>query len=187
MEGCLSTLIKLLILGALFVVGHVLGHMYLQGAFDSYLLDHSFKSVIGITVGDATKRVDIQATPDVAHRSQEMVEGKVVLWQGQFFEVRTIGTRYTALSLLTHVEPRQIEIVFYNQPLADSGIRIGDTIEVLGVARKLLVVSEDREGHPYPQILALQVKKIASGPGSSSQAIQDYTGRVTKERKTSGP
>src|SRR5262249_22651038 len=103
------------------------------------------------------------------------------------FDVRTIGTKYTALTLLTRLEPRQTEIVFYDQPFADTKIRIGDTIEVLGVLRELSVVSEDREGHPYPQVLALQVLKVAPGSGVAARPMQDFSGRVTKETKSNGP
>ena len=38
MEGCLSTLIKLLILGGLFIVGLVGGYFYYLGAFDAQLV-----------------------------------------------------------------------------------------------------------------------------------------------------
>lgn len=160
MEGCLSTLIKLIILGGLFCVGLVGGYFYYQGLFDQYLVGWAFEKMPKVTVEQASKSVDAQATPEAAYRDLSAVDARFVLWRGQVSESRALGPDLTALTVLTSQAPRRVAMVYVARSLQTLSLRLGDEVEVLGWLKKTLVMAEDREGHRYPQVLALSVRKL---------------------------
>jgi hypothetical protein len=159
-EGCLSNLIKLIILGGLFCVGLVAGYFYYQGAFDAYLVAYAFDKMPRVPVEQATKAVDAAVTPEAAYKDLGAVDARYVLWRGQVSETRSLAHDLTAVTLLTNEAPRRVAMVFVTKPLQSIGVRLGDDVEVLGWLKKTLVMSEDREGRRYPQILALSVTKV---------------------------
>jgi hypothetical protein len=164
MEGCLTALIKMMILGFLFLVGLVLGYLYYQGTFDPPLVRYHFGQIEGVTSDRAASAVDAAATPELASRDFSKVDGKYVQWVGQVAEFKPLAPDLAFLSILTSEEPRRVAVVFTNKSLEPLSLRIGDRLEVLGLARRLLVPSEDREGQRFPQVLAVRLRKVADRP-----------------------
>lgn len=163
MEGCLTGLIKLIILAGLFCLGLVAGYMYYQGVFDPPLVNWAYQQIGDVSPAEASRRVDPLATPELAASDFSKVDRRYVRWRGQISEIRNLTPTLTGLNLLAGAEPRRMTVVFANRPLDSLGVRVGDEVEVLGYARRLLVPSEDREGHRFPQVLALEVKKVDRG------------------------
>jgi len=166
MEGCLSALIKLLILAGLFLVGLVTGYLYYLGTFDGYLVKRSFGGMPKITADEAAKLVDPKATPGVAFADPASVDGRWVLWRGTITESTPKGD-YTQLTLISSDSSRKQFVVFSDRGLEKSDAVVNDELEVLGMVRRTFVLTEDREGHRYPQVVAISVKKISAPPPSA--------------------
>ena len=173
MEGCLSALIKLLILAGLFLVGLVTGYLYYLGTFDVYLVRRAFGNLQKLSADDAGKLVDAQASPANAYPEPSALEGRWVRWKGTITEAPPKG-EYTQLSVVSADAARKLFVVFVDKPLEGVGAIVGDEVEVLGLVRRTWVLTEDREGHKYPQVLANSVKKlVAPRPGSAAAGGED--------------
>lgn len=178
MEGCLSTLIKLMILGGLFIVGLVAGYFYYVGYFDPQLVRFAFDGMPKLKYEEIVPLLDAAATPEAAFANPNATDRKWVKWRGSLSETRTISNDLTQLTLLTSATPRRTVVVFVDLRLASIDARVGDEMEVVGWSRKTLVLSEDREGHRYPQVLAVKLTKIVA-PAPAPQPSPDADGEST--------
>jgi len=185
MEGCLSTLVKLLILAGLFIAGLFIGYFYYQGIFDGPLVEYSFRRVEKLSPEDALRRVDATLTVEQAAKNLSRVDRRWVLWTGLYSDTRVLSQTLNALTVRTTGESKRVFVAFCDQSMANTGIHVGDTIEVLGIVRRLWVASEDREGRQYPQVLAIRVRKVTPVPEASTGT--EPATRVTKEIKDSHP
>ncbi|MBI4862575.1 MAG: hypothetical protein HY815_20300 [Candidatus Riflebacteria bacterium] len=167
MDGCLTTLIKLFILGLLFVSGLVMGYLYYQGVFDPYLVEYTLRRLDPVAPEEAEKRVDARATVEDACRNFSLVDRRYVVWPGTLTDSRALTTELTTLTIRSASESRRLFVAYYSGSFENLGIRLGDQIEVLGQARKVWVPAEDREGRPYPQVIAIRVRKGSLTPGAA--------------------
>ena len=186
MEGCLSTLIKLMILGGLFVLGLVGGYFYYVGFFDPQLVKFALDGMPKIKVEEAIPLIDATATPEAAFTNPAATDKKWVRWRGSISETRSIAPDLTQLTLLTSSAPRRTVVVFVDHQRAPIDGRVSDEIEVIGWSRRTLVLSEDREGHRYPQVLALKVTKLTPVVPASA-ASTDADGELTAHGAESMP
>lgn len=190
MEGCLSTLIKLMILGGLFIVGLFAGYLYYVGYFDPQLVRFAFDGMPKLKYEEVVPLIDPTATPEAAFANPNATDRKWVRWRGTVSETRSIPQELTQLTLLTSATPRRTVVVFADVRLAAVDARVGDELEVVGWSRKTLVLSEDREGHKYPQVLAVKITKIvpvAPTPSASPDAEGELTAHGAEPAASPSP
>src|SRR5437762_2434437 len=100
MEGCLSTLIKLMILGGLFVAGLVGGYFYYAGFFDPQLMRFAIDGMPKLKYEEVVPLIDATATPDLALANPSATDRKWVRWRGSISETRSVAPDLTQLTLL---------------------------------------------------------------------------------------